>query len=364
VVAATNHLTLAVAGSRKTQGIVDACAAAATSQRILILTYTTANQMELRRRLAEQAGDRPNVEVMGWFTFLIGNFVRPFLPYTYRGRRVGGFDFKSPPQQYASLDSWNRYFNTESEIRKVHLPQLAHRLEVASSGAGIRRLERVYDRIFVDEVQDLCGYDLEILKLLMASDIPLEMVGDVRQAILATNEREKKNKKFMFMGIWAWFLAEAKVGRLSITQRSETWRCRPEIAAFADSIFGSGWGFDTTVSRNGRQTSHDGVFLVREADVDAYVSAFHPLGLRYSANSAKKFSHLQLMNFGEAKGLGRERVMIFPTKAISDFLTAGATLAEQQAAKFYVAVTRAEQSVAIVLNQYGNSGLAYWEPSP
>jgi len=360
VAVGVNHPTLAVAGSRKTQGIVDACAAADPSQRVLILTYTTENQLELRKRLSEQAGDRPNVEVMGWFSFLIASFVRPFLPYLYRGKRVAGFDFKSPPQQFGAVGSWNRYFNSESEVRKAHLPQLANRLEAASAGAGVRRLERMYDQIFIDEVQDLCGYDLEILKLLMASEIPLEMVGDVRQAILATNGREKKNKQFMFMGIWDWFQAEEKAGRLSITHRSETWRCRPEIAALADSIFDSVLGFAVTVSRNSRAASHNGICLVRESDVDAYFAAFQPLGLRDSANSAKKFSYLPLMNFGKAKGLGREHVIIFPTKAISEFISSGTPLEEMQACRFYVAVTRAEQSVAIVLDTCGSSSIGYW----
>lgn len=357
-----NHLTLAVAGSRKTQGIVDACATADPAKSILILTYTTANQLELRRRLAQQAGDRPNVEIAGWFSFLIANFVRPFVPYIYRGHRVAGFDFKSPPQTYAATEAWSRYFNAESEVRKVHLPQLVVRLEQASDGAGMRRLERIYDQLFIDEVQDLSGYDLEVLRMLMASSISTELVGDVRQAILATNEREAKNKKFMFMGIWAWFQAEEKAGRLSITQRSETWRCRPEIAALADSIFDAGWGFDVTISKNGRTTSHDGTFLVREKDVDAYVEAFRPLGLRHSASSAKKFSHLPLMNFGEAKGLGREHVLIFPTKAIGDFVRSGTSLDDMQAARLYVAVTRAEQSVAIVLDNRGSSPIEYWDP--
>lgn len=49
MVSDNNHLTLAVAGSRKTQGIVDACAAADINERILVLTYTTANQEELKR---------------------------------------------------------------------------------------------------------------------------------------------------------------------------------------------------------------------------------------------------------------------------------------------------------------------------
>lgn len=362
MVTGSNHLTLAVAGSRKTQGIVDACAAANPSKRILILTYTTVNQLELRKRLAEHAGDRPNIEVAGWFSFLIANFVRPFLPYIYRDKRVEGFDFRSPPQQFTAVNLWSRYFNSEAQVRKVHLPQLAVRLEEASHQAGIRRLERIYDQVFVDEVQDLCGYDLEVLKLLMGSNIDIEMVGDVRQAILATNERESKNKRFMYMGIWEWFKAEQKAGRLSITQRVETWRCRPEIATLADSLFDTDWGFEPTVSMNKRETPHDGVFLIRDSDVDAYMAAFRPLVLRNSKVSARNFDYLPFMNFGEAKGLGRERVLIFPTKAIADFLTFRTQLEDKQAARFYVAVTRAEQSVAVVIDQWGKSAIEYWSP--
>lgn len=360
--AVNNHLTLAVAGARKTQGIVDACASAEPSKRILILTYTTANQRELRRRLAEHAGDKPKIEVAGWFTFLIANFVRPFLPYLFRGRRLAGFDFNSPPQRYAGVGTWTRYFNADSEVRKVHLPQLAVRLEEASGGSGIRRLARMYDQLFIDEVQDLCGYDLEVLRMLMASSIPVEMVGDVRQAVMATNEREQKNKQFMYMGIWRWFREEEAAGRLSIVQRSETWRCRPEIASLADSLFDSSWGFDPTVSRNVRCTRHQGLVLVRESDVDAYMSAFEPLALRNTSASAKAFGYLPLMNFRDAKGLGREHVIIFPTKAISEFLTSGAALADMQAARLYVAVTRAEQSVAFVVDKPGGCAIPYWTP--
>ncbi|KJR10092.1 hypothetical protein UG54_02185 [Gordonia sihwensis] len=360
VTVASSRLTLAVAGSRKTQGIVDACAAAPVSERILVLTYTTANQLELRSRLAAFAGDHPYIEVNGWFSFVISGFVRPFLPYVFEGQRIHGFDFNSPPQQYSKADALARYLNSSSEARKVHLPQLAVRVEDASKGAAIRRLERMYDRIYIDEVQDLCGYDLEILKLLMASSIPVEMVGDVRQAILATNERERKNKQFMYMGIWRWFQVEEAAKRLTITQRSDTWRCRPEIATLADSLFGAEWGFNTTQSKNARTTGHDGLFLVRPTDVDAYVREFSPLPLRTSAASAKKFSYLPMMNFGEAKGIGRERVLIFPTGAIKKFLTTGVGLDDKQAARFYVAITRAEQSVAFVVDKPGACTYPYW----
>lgn len=358
-----NHLCLAVAGSRKTQGIVDACASAAEDERILILTYTTANQAELRARLASCAGNRSSVEVAGWFSFLIGNFVRPFLPFAFPSKRVHGFDYQSPPQTYAGVGEWSRYFNGEGEVRKVHLPQLAVRVEEASNGAGIRRLERVYDRIFIDEVQDLCGYDLEVLNRLMQSKVAIDMVGDIRQAILATNQRESKNKKYMYMGIWDWFRASEKKKRLVISQRTQTWRCGPHIAALADSIFDASWGFGATESLNDTVTDHDGIFVVMPEDVEAYVSRYTPLVLRHSTASTKHFDHLRPMNFGDSKGLGVERVLILPTRAIEDFIKEGKTLTEFQASRFYVAVTRAQQSVAIVMSDGGQSGYPVWKSS-
>ena len=76
-----NQLTLAVAGSRKTQGIVEHCASASYERRVLVVTYTQANQEELIGRLKKYAGDHHRVEVMGWFTFLLRHFARPFLPF-------------------------------------------------------------------------------------------------------------------------------------------------------------------------------------------------------------------------------------------------------------------------------------------
>lgn len=358
-----NHLTLAVAGSRKTQGIVEACAAADKTEKILVLTYTTANQIELRNRISTYGGDHPMVEVWGWFSFLLSHFVRPFLPLLYEGKGVRGFDFKSPPRSYTKVSDWKRYFNQYDEVRKAHLPQLSLRINEVSAEAPIRRLTRMYDRIFIDEVQDLCGYDLEILKLLIQSQVPLEMVGDIRQAILATNEREAKNKQFMFINIWKWFKAEEQAGRISITQRCETWRCAPSIGSLADSLFTDSWGFDTTISKNHQVTGHDGIFLVKPGDVDAYVSAHAPLVLRHSSTSGKAFNHMKFINFGEAKGLSSERVLIYPTVAIERFVQSGGPFDGKQASRFYVAVTRAEQSVAIILDNAGNSEWPFWTPS-
>jgi len=358
-----NHLTLAVAGSGKTQGIVNECAAVAKSDRVLVLTYTSANQTEIENRIDTRVGDHHNIMVSGWFSFLIAHFVRPYLPFLYRGRHVQGFDFEGTPQMYLKTEDWSRYFNSEGAVYKVHLPQIALRINDASNGVCMRRLEKSYDRVLIDEVQDLCGYDLEVLSLLMDSNLRVEMVGDIRQAILATNGRESKNKKFMYMKIWDWFRAREKDGSLTITQQRDSWRCRPEIAAMADSLFDSDWGFDSTVSRNNWDTNHDGVFLVHTCDVDSYMETFSPMPLRDSASSGKQFDHLGFTNFGKAKGCTAERVLIFPTTPISKFIQNGKKLESSAAAKFYVGITRARQSVAIILDDPGRSSLPYWTPS-
>lgn len=357
-----NRLTLAVAGSRKTQGLVEACKAADPTERILVLTYTSTNQHELAARLDRLAGDHPHIEVAGWFSFLLQNFVHPFLPLQFPGRRVEGFDFDSPPQTYAAAGSWQRYVNEKGEVRRVHLPELAVQINQAGDGVCVNRLERVYDRIMIDEVQDLCGYDLEVLHLLMGSTVNLEMVGDIRQAVLATNGREAKHKQYMYMKIWKWFLAQAKAGRLVIEQRRETWRCAPEIAAFADSLFGPEWGFEQTISLNTTRTDHDGIFLIAPEHVDEYNDRHHPILLRHSKVSGRQFDHLECLNFGKAKGLQRPRVLIYPTADICKLITAGKKLGDQQAANLYVAVTRAEHSVGFIIKPRKDTAVAVWTP--
>lgn len=356
-----NKLTLAVAGSGKTEGIVTECASLPRGERILILTYTVNNQNELSRRLASAAGKHTSIEVSGWFAFLLARFVRPFLPYVYPGRHVLGFDFESPPQRRRTNQDYRRYFNTSGQARKVHLPQLAMRVEDASRGAGIRTLERLYDRIYIDEVQDLGGYDLEVLKLLMRSRLPLSMVGDIRQAVLTTNPQERKNGKYMYLGIWSWFKERERDGEITIEQQCATWRCRPEIARFADDLFNESYGFEATESRNDDTTDHDGVFLVREKDADQYVRQFSPLCLRHSKSSAKSAPYA-FTNFKASKGLSRDRVLVWPTKPIRDYLTKGQPLETLPASALYVAVTRARQSVGFVVSKIGDCSLPVWSP--
>lgn len=353
------RVTLAVAGSRKTQGIAEHCARLPTTRRVLAITYTQANQHELQARLARHAGDHVNIEVVGWFTFLLRHFARPFLPFKFLGRRLQGFNFEGRPGKFATAH--HRFLDSNGAAYGCELARLSFELIAESHQAVIKRLEGIYDEILIDEVQDFSAYDWEILDALLNSKLDLWMVGDVRQAVLSTNARSKKNKAYAYSDAINWFRARAKQGRLEIEESTTTWRCHPTIAAFSDSIFDASWAFPKTESKNERVTEHDGVFLLRTQHVDEYVVRYGPRCLRHSVSSAKKLS-LDFLNFKLSKGSTFQRVLIAPTDNIAKFIQLGAVMEPMAASTFYVAVTRAEQSVAIILDKPGKSTLTYWMP--
>lgn len=354
-----NCLTLAVAGSRKTQGIVEHCASLSHGRRALVVTYTQTNQAELRGRISRYAGDHLGIEVMGWFTFLLRHFARPFLPFKFPRERVRGFNFEGHPHMMAN--GIRRFLDSNGAVYSCELGRLAHELVAASKGALVRRLECIYDEILIDEVQDLSAHDWEIIDVLLNSSLDVRMVGDIRQSVLATNSRSQKNKRYAYAEAISWFREREARGVLEIAESVTTWRCQPQIAAFSDTIFDRSWSFPATESKNETVTGHDGVFLVRSEHIDEYVAMFQPQCLRSTANSGKAFD-LNYLNFKLAKGATHERVLIVPTDGIIKFMCVGTHLDPVPAASFYVAVTRAAQSVTIVIDDPGSSALPYWHP--
>ena len=83
------QLQLSVAGGRKTQSIVDACAAAPRGRRLLLLTYTLTNQEALRSRLDALGPLSAAVEVQGWLSFLMIHWIQPYLPLRFEKQRLG-----------------------------------------------------------------------------------------------------------------------------------------------------------------------------------------------------------------------------------------------------------------------------------
>jgi DNA helicase-2/ATP-dependent DNA helicase PcrA len=355
----SNKLVLAVAGGRKTQSIVEACVQAPSDQKVLALGYTRASQDELEQRISAAAPFKRNVEVSGWYAFLLRHFIRPYLPMKYPGHRLAGFNFDGEPAAGFYAAGAARYLDAQDHAYKLHLSKLALDVHEASGGAVVDRLQHIYDEIYIDEVQDLGGCDLDIVRLLFQSTIDVQLVGDIRQALLSTNVRDPRHKQYRFANLINWFRLQEEAGLLVIEERPETYRSNQTIADFSDTVFASSHQYSATISRSTETHEHSGLFAVATADVDAYLARLDPLCLRHGANSGGGLD-LPYATFGNAKGRTVGHVLVYPTAKIRAFLTDGTELEGRTACALYIAVTRAQHSVAFILDGVSSSKLETW----
>lgn len=122
-------------------------------------------------------------------------------------------------------------------------------------------------------------------------------------------------------------------------------RCVEGICTLSNDFFPN---FQASESGNNNVTGHDGIFLVEPERVNDYLKAFEPEQLRDSVKT-KVSPDFEDLNFGVSKGLSFERTLIYPTKPIITWLNDnGSQLKPTSRSKFYVALTRAKQSAAIV----------------
>jgi DNA helicase-2/ATP-dependent DNA helicase PcrA len=225
-------------------------------------------------------------------------------------------------------------------------------LDNETHGAVVGRLERIFTHIFLDEVQDLVGYDLDVLDLLLGSRIKLMLVGDLRQHTLVTN-MGPRNKKYQGVGRLDWFVERSHV--CNRETRNYSYRCNQAICDFADAIFPN---MPATKSIDVAVTGHDGIFRISRNEIARYVAEYAPVTvLRYDKNV--KTEGLLAMNIGVAKGCTFDRVVIFPTKPMLRYLEDRDETKLKAPEKLYVAVTRAKYSVAFVVPSVKSSETSY-----
>ncbi len=354
--ASINEAVVAAAGSGKTSYLLHH-ALVEPAKRVLLVTYTNENLREINSRLWEvHKGHPTNVETMTLFEFLLRECVKPYQTFRTEIGQIRSVNFISENPPYAARSDFKKYYlDRASNIYSDAVTDLACLLNSDSSGKVIKRLEAIYDKILIDELQDLAGWDLEFLLLLLQSSIQVLMVGDFRQAVYSTN-RSNKNSHFRGANLLKWIDARVDADECTKIEHNHSYRCIQSICDFADSLYPT---LPATVSRNTNVTEHDGVFLVHESEVDSYRKTFEPQELKW--NKSNKKAGPSAKNFGQVKGLSYSRILIFPTVPISSFVEDGTSLRGVSTAKFYVAVTRARQSVGIVTSKRTtNSNLIYW----
>lgn len=275
---------------------------------------------------------------------------RPYQNTVYDKKRIETIFFvegKSCP--YIPRNNTDKYYFADGErIYTDKISDFACSCNARSGGSVIKRLEDIYDCIFIDEIQDLAGYDFDFLELLFKSKIEIVVVGDSRQGTYFTN-CSPKNKKFKGQNIIALFKEWQKRGMCDIQERNECYRCNQNICDIADGIYPD---MPKTKSMNHLDTGHDGVYTICLVDVKEYVRMHDPMILRYSKTTETE--GLRGLNFGVSKGQSFDRVLIFPNGPIKEFLRTKNTeqLKDKTKALLYVGITRARYSVAFVHDDF------------
>lgn len=346
----TNKIIISAAGGGKTNRIVRR-ALGNRAERSILLTYTDNNVGELKRRFYALNSSIPShVEVWSWYTFLLREMARPYQTSLVNGR-IGGISWvEGRSDTLTNATNIDRYyFQGDQRIYSDKLARFVHECDKASAGAVIKRLEQRFDQLYIDEIQDMAGWDIDVIELLLKSKINVTLVGDHRQATFRTNNAAK-NSRYNGIEIIKKFRDWDKAELCGLTYEVETYRCNQHIADVADAFFPLE---PRTKSLNEAITGHDGVFAVPIAKVAAYIEKYRPQVLRLDVKTS--CHGYPAMNFGESKGLTFERVLIFPHKLGQKWLSTGDVVhVEKSAPKMYVGVSRARHSVAFVHD--GNIG--------
>jgi DNA helicase II / ATP-dependent DNA helicase PcrA len=379
----TKILLIASAGAGKTHRIAkEACELTKDHKRILIITYTRSNQREIEHKCHTFGGAKQGkIEVKGWYSFLLEDVIRPYQKIFF-DKRIESIHFNSSnphkrgnsnvygtAEEFDGVSVNHKHYLT-SNCTKAHtefLSKLAARIIKVKGEGSVKRINDLYDYIFIDEVQDLAGWDYDLLHPLFRSTIPVICVGDFRQTIYDTTSNPKKpnlsNDKLSVFKKLKFKQEEMAVSR----------RCIQSICDYADAIHHAS-NFPQTKSLvdniSEEFTEHLGVFAIPSSMVDEYINHFMPVILRDSKISAKHLNIIPVekINFGQSKGLSYNRTLIVPTKNIESYLLGnnsafGKLKTDKAINRFYVAVTRARYSVGFIIddNKLGQVSLPIWK---
>jgi DNA helicase-2/ATP-dependent DNA helicase PcrA len=355
-----NKLIISAAGSGKTTTIVNRALEINDGQ-VLITTYTEANELEIKNKFIKLLGCIPkNVTVKTWFSLLIQHGVKPYQSYLYE-KTVKGLilvnqrsglkgRFKGFPIYFGEENELERhYFSKDGKIYSDKLSKFVFKINKKCEGLVVNRLIKIYPNIFIDESQDLAGYDLSLVKLLAKSSANLLLVCDPRQVTYLTHN-EKKYEKYK-NGLLKKFI-EDECSKLNFfideDSLSVSYRCNEFICSYSNQLYPE---IKPCKSAQKEETGHDGIFLVRIEDCEKYLQKFNPVQLRWDAKTKGVNGDYEVFNFGLSKGLTFDRVLIYPTVDMLKWMkNKEEKISDQARAKFYVGLTRAKYSVGIVCN--------------
>ncbi len=224
------RVIFAVAGSGKSTSIVDLIE---EDSRVLLITYTENNTEHLQKKIIAKLGYIPQgVRIYKYFTFLYSFCVRPLIGHEIKTKGIN-FNVPLPMRvQRTPKDKLAHYIDNNERLYAGRIAKLLIQSEIVPD--VIERIERFFDLVCIDEVQDFAANDFNLLCTLSATNVEMRLVGDFYQHTFDTS-RDGNIRKSLHDD-YAKYCSEFRKAGYSIDTDtlSNSYRCSPTICSFVE----------------------------------------------------------------------------------------------------------------------------------
>lgn len=333
------RVIFAVAGSGKTTYIVNNLS---LKKRSLIITYTNNNLENLKKKITEKfEGKWPEkVTLMSYFSFLYNFCYKPLLSDDIKAR---GLFYKANPNRYISQNSRDYFITKNGYIYSNRLALLLERYNVIND---IKlRIEKYFDELVIDEIQDISGRDFTFLENIMNTDINMLFVGDFYQHTFDTSRDGNINKK-LFDNKDEYESRFTECGFvIDNTTLKNSWRCSQSICSYIKNYL------QIDISSNRHKNDDTSIEYIED---DAFIKTVleDPCVIKLHYQNGAKYDNSH-KNWGETKGEDDHNdvcVLLNKTTALKRETNKLHELAPSTKNKLYVAITRA-RGHAFIINE-------------
>ncbi|GAB2590090.1 DNA helicase UvrD [Nitrincola alkalisediminis] len=330
------RVVLAVAGSGKTSHIINKID---ESSRALIVTYTENNYKNIKSRIMDKVGFIPaGVRVHTYFNFIYSFCLKPLLGNKIKSKGINwdmplSFTLKlnrNDPKFY--LDGHNRLYH--NRIAKL-LDQYGVMHEVSE------RVEKYFDLVCFDEVQDFGGHDFNFICKLSPNIESLLLVGDFFQHTFDTSRDGNVNSNIhKNLDTYTQKLTQAGY-TLDTELLSHSYRCSPTTCSFVSE--------STGIKIQSHRDDETKIQLVQSAKLADEIFYDENIVKLFFKDSKRYCGFTE--NWGATKGLDCYSdvcIVLNPTTLQHYKKNKLNELAPQTKNKFYVACTRAKRNIFLV----------------
>lgn len=331
------RVTLAVAGSGKTRTIIDELS---LDTRTLIITYTNNNHDNLRQRILEKFGEIPeNISLYTYFSFL---YTFCYLPCVYQSVGSRSINYNNEHRTFTrrgvGLSSPLYYQDYSGNLLGNRLAMLVNNFAIKDV---VARIERFYDALVIDEVQDFAANDFNLIKALADCNVRVLYVGDFYQHTYDTSRDGSTQTNLFKNGYDAYKKAFGSQLTIDDTSLLTSYRCSSTVCEYVKNNLGI--DIKSNDSRTSKIEIVEDQRLVKELMEDGDIpKLFYQSHADYDCAST---------NWGASKGIDSFNdvcvVLNIKTWTMAkkgDFTS----INESTKNKLYVAITRARGNVYFI----------------